>query len=372
MTTPLAGRPTFAAIDAAALRANFAAIRAMVPADVAVVAVVKANAYGHCAALVAPIFEAAGADYLGVATIEEGVELRAAGVRKPILVLTGASAGDVAACHEHQLSVAVLHRDMVRELAGARNPAPLRVHIKVDTGMGRIGVLPADLPALLDEVRRAGCFHIDGIYSHFASADSADPEYSDYQLRLFRQTVETLARAGERPQYVHIANSAAVLSRPDAHFTMVRPGIILYGAPPAARFAGDGFRQAMRLVTHVLELKAVPAEFPISYGQTFVTRRPSLIATLPIGYADGYSRKLSNRASVLIRGQRAPVIGAVCMDLTMVDVTKVGGAQLGDEVVLWGRQNGAEISVTEVAAWQETIAYEVLTGVGQRVPRILQ
>ena len=163
-----------------------------------------------------------------------------------------------------------------------------------------------------------------------------------------------------------------MLSRPDAHFTMVRPGIILYGAPPAPRFAGDGFRQAMRLVTHVLELKAVPAEFPISYGQTFVTRRPSVIATLPIGYADGYSHKLSNRASVLIRGQRAPVIGAVCMDLTMVDVTEVGGVQLGDEVVLWGRQNGAEISVTEVAAWQETIVYEVLTGVGQRVPRILQ
>jgi len=372
MTTPLAGRPTFAAIDAAALRANLAALRAVLPAHVAVLAVVKANAYGHGAALVAPIFEAAGADYLGVATIEEGVELRAAAVRKPILVLTGARAGDVAACHEHQLSVAVLHRDMVRELAGSRNPTPLRVHIKIDTGMGRIGVLPAELPALLDDVRRAGRFHIDGIYSHFANADSVDHEYSDYQLRVFRQAVETLAGAGERPQCVHIANSAAVLSRPDTHFTMVRPGIILYGVPPAPRLADDSFRPAMRLVTHILELKAVPSEFSISYGQTFVTRRPSLVATLPIGYADGYSRKLSNRASVLIRGQRAPVIGAVCMDLTMVDVTKVGGAQLGDEVVLWGRQNGAEISVTEVAAWQETIAYEVLTGVGQRVPRILQ
>jgi alanine racemase len=372
MTTPLAGRPTFAAIDAAALRANFAAVRALLPTHVAVLAVVKANAYGHGAAFVAPIFEAAGADYLGVATMEEGVELRNAGVRKPILVLTGASAGDVAACHEHQLSVALLHRDMVRELAGPRNPAPLRVHIKVDTGMGRIGVLPAELPALLDDLRRAGCFHIDGIYSHFANADSVDREYSDCQLRVFRQAVETLARAGEQPQWVHIANSAATLSRPDTHFSMVRPGIILYGVPPAPRLADDSFRQAMRLVTHIAELKAVPAEFPISYGQTFVTRRPSAIATLPIGYADGYSRKLSNRASVLIRGQRAPVVGAVCMDLTMVDVTEVAGAQLGDEVVLWGRQNGAEISVTEVAAWQETIAYEVLTGVGQRVPRIPQ
>ena len=193
MTAPLAGRPTFAAIDAAALRANFTAVRALLPANVAVMAVVKANAYGHGAALVAPIFEAAGADYLGVVTIEEGVELRAAGVRKPILVLTGARAGDVAACHEHQLSVGLLHRDMVRELAGSQNSAPLRVHIKVDTGMGRVGVLPDDLLALLDDVRRAGHFQIDGIYSHFASADSVDREYSDYQLRVFRQAVETLA-----------------------------------------------------------------------------------------------------------------------------------------------------------------------------------
>jgi alanine racemase len=372
MTTPAAGRPTFAAIDAAALRANLGAVRAALPAHVAVLAVVKANAYGHGAALVAPIFEAAGADHLGVATIEEGVELRAAGVRKPILVFTGARAGDIDACHEHQLSIAVLHREMGRELAGAPGTTPLHVHLKIDTGMGRVGVLPADLPALLDEVRRAGRFHIDGIFSHFANADSVDREYSDYQLRVFRQALETAAAAGVRPRWVHIANSAATLSHPDTHFTMVRPGIILYGVPPGARFTGDGFRPALRLMTHILELKAVPSEFSVSYGQTFVTRRPSLIATLPIGYADGYSRKLSNRAAVLVRGQRAPVVGAVCMDLTMVDVTEVSGVQLGDEVVLWGRQDGAEISVTEVAGWQETIAYEVLTGVGKRVPRILQ
>jgi alanine racemase len=372
MTTPAAGRPTFAAIDAAGLRANLGAVRAALPAHVAVLAVVKANAYGHGAALVAPIFEAAGADYLGVATIEEAVELRSAGVRKPTLVLTGATAGDVDACHEHQLSIALLHREMVPELAGAPGSTPLHVHIKIDTGMGRIGVLPADLPALLDDVRRTGRFHIDGIFSHFANADSVDRQYSDYQLKVFRQALETAAAAGARPRWVHIANSAATLSHPDAHFTMVRPGIILYGIPPGPRFTGDGFRPAMRLVTHILELKVVPSGFPVSYGQTFVTRRPSLIATLPIGYADGYSRRLSNRAAVLIRGQRAPVVGAVCMDLTMVDVTEVSGVELGDEVVLWGWQNGAEISVTEVAAWQETIAYEVLTGVGQRVPRILQ
>lgn len=337
-------------------------------------AVVKANAYGHGATLVAPIFEAAGADYLGVATVEEGVELRAAGVCKPILVLTGARRGDLGTVHEHQLSVAVLHRDMARDLAGPPNAPPLRVHVKVDTGMGRIGVLPAELPLLIDELHRAGRFEIEGLFSHFATADSVDQDYSDYQLDVFRQAIEAMRAASQRPRWVHIANSAATLSRPDTHFTMVRPGIVLYGVSPAAAApsAVNGLRPAMRLVTQVWALKAVPSEFPISYGQTFVTRRPSTIATLPIGYADGYSRKLSNRASVLIRGRRAPVIGTVCMDLTMVDVTDIPGVQLGDEVVLWGRMNGAEISVAEVAAWQETITYEVLTGVGKRVPRILQ
>jgi alanine racemase len=241
--------------------------------------------------------------------------------------------------------------------------------------MGRVGVLPAELPALLDEIRRAGTFVVEGVFSHFANADSVDRDYSDYQLAAFRQAVAALEAAGQRPRWVHIANSAAVLTRPDTHFSMVRPGIALYGVSPvvpAAASLTKRLRPVMRLVTHVWQLKAVPSEFPISYGQTFVTRRPSMIATLPIGYADGYSRTLSNRASVLIRGQRAPVVGRVCMDLTMVDVTDIGGVQLGDEVVLWGSQNGAEISVSEVAGWQETIPYEVLTGVGKRVPRILE
>lgn len=375
MTTPSFGRPTYAAVNAAALRQNFAVLRAAVGAKVAILAVVKAEAYGHGAALVAPILETAGADFLGVATVEEGVELRAAGIRKPILILTGITPGDLSAVHEHRLSAAVLHRQMVRELAAAAQPAPLPIHIKVDTGMGRIGVLPAELPGLLDDIRRAGTFVLEGVFSHFANADSVDRGYSDYQLSTFRQAVAALEAAGQRPRWVHIANSAAVWTRPDTHFSMVRPGIALYGispVPAAAPSLTHGLRPVMRLVTHILQLKAVPSEFPISYGQTFVTRRPSTIATLPIGYADGYSRTLSNRASVLVRGQRAPVVGRVCMDLTMADVTDVASVQLGDEVVLWGSQNGAAISVPEVAAWQETIPYEVLTGVGKRVPRILE
>lgn len=372
MTIPSAGRPTFAAIDASALRENFALLRAALPATTSILAVVKADGYGHRATLVAPILEGAGADWLGVATVEEGVEVRSAGVRTPILVLTGAGSGDVPALLEHRLSVAVLHREMVRDLASRLGTQRLPVHIKVDTGMGRLGVLPADVPALVDELQRAGCFEIEGIFSHFANADGVTRDYSDYQVRCFGQAIEALAAAGVRPRWMHIANSAATLSRADTHFSLVRPGIALYGVPPASTVAPKGLRPAMRLVTQIVQLKRVPSEFPVSYGQTFVTRRPSLLAVLPIGYADGYPRALSNRASVLVHGRRAPVVGAVCMDLTMVDVTDIEGAQLGDEVVLWGRQNGAEISVAEVADWQGSISYEVLTRLGKRVPRILQ
>jgi alanine racemase len=374
MTTPSAGRPTFAAINATALRHNFATLRATVGPGVGILAVVKADAYGHGAALVAPLLEAAGADAFGVATVEEGAELRAAGIRKPILVLTGIGRRDLGSVREHDLSVAIVHREMVRELADSTNAAPLPIHIKIDTGMGRIGVLPAELPALLDDIRQAGTFAVQGIFSHFANADSVDRDYADYQLATFRQTISVLDAARLRPRWIHLANSAAALTCPDTHFSMVRPGIALYGISPLAAAAPSlttSLRPVMRLVTHVWQLKNVPAEFPVSYGQTFVTRRPSRIATLPIGYADGYSRTLSNRASVLIRGQRAPVVGRVCMDLTTVDVTDIDGVQLGDEVVLWGAQHGAEISVSEVATWQGTIAYEVLTGVGKRVPRIL-
>jgi alanine racemase len=372
MTTASAGRPTFAAIDASALRDNFALLRAALPATTSILAVVKADGYGHGATLVTPALEDAGADWLGVATVDEGVEIRTAGARKPILVLTGASGGDVEALLEHRLSVALLHADMARDLAARLGSRRLPVHLKVDTGMGRIGVLPAEVPALLDELRRAGCFEVEGVFSHFANADAVTRDYSDYQLRAFRLALETMHETGVRPRWTHIANSAATLSRADTHLSLVRPGIVLYGVPPASTPAPSGLRPAMRLVTRIVQLKRVPSEFPVSYGQTFVTRRPSVLAVLPIGYADGYARALSNRAAVLVGGRRAPVVGAVCMDLTMVDVTDVEGVQLGDEVVLWGRQNGAEISVAEVADWQGSISYEVLTRLGKRVPRVVQ
>jgi alanine racemase len=371
MTTPSAGRPTLAAIDAAALRHNFALLRAAVAPDVAVLAVVKGDGYGHDAALVAPVLAAAGADWFGVATVDEGVALRCAGVRQPILVLTGAVRAEVGALAEYDLAVAVPHADMGRDLAAGAPVRPLRVHVKVDTGMGRIGVLPHELPALLAELRGSGAFSVEGLFSHFASAEGVDHGYAQQQLEAFGRAYDGVRAAGGAPRWVHIANSAATLRHPDAHFSLVRPGIALYGVEPAGTPA-PGLRPVMRLATHIVQLKSVPPGFAVSYGQTFVSRRPSLIATLPIGYADGYGRALSNRGCVLVRGQRAPVVGAVCMDLTMVDVTEVAGVRLGDEVVLWGRQYGAEITAGEVADWQGSIAYEVLTRLGPRVPRVLE
>ncbi|HVM95248.1 MAG TPA: alanine racemase [Candidatus Acidoferrales bacterium] len=369
MNFPRTGRPTYAAIDAAALRHNFNLVRARVAPTVKVLAVVKADAYGHGAGLVAPILDEAGADWFGVATVEEALELRNFGINKPILILAGAWGADVPLLLEHDLAAALLHREMARDLAAHCNGHKVRVHIKVDTGMGRIGVLPPELPSLLEEVRRLDAFAVEGLFSHFGNSDRVDREYSDVQLRNFQEVCEVVEAAGFSPPLVHLANSCGSWARPDAHFTMVRPGIVLYGIAPAGTPI-EGLRPAMRMVTHIIQLKNVPAEVPISYGQTFVTRHPSRIAVLAIGYADGYDRSLSNRGFVLVRGRRAPIVGTICMDLTMADVTDIPGAVVGDEVVLWGGQGDEEISVTEVGDWQGSVSYEVLTRLGKRVPRV--
>ncbi len=370
MTGTPAGRQTFAVIDTAALAHNFAHIRARVAPEVGILAVVKANAYGHGATLVAPVLDQAGAAAFGVATVGEAVELRNAGIDKPILVLGGAAARDMAALQRFRLSVALLDGAMARDLAEGARGARLRVHLKIDSGMGRLGVLPRDVPALLDVVRQAGCFDVEGVFSHFGDADDVSTPHCDAQVANFHQALQAVVGAGLAPTWVHLANSAAALTRPDTHFNLVRPGIALYGLTPPC--AGDvGLRPVMRLVTHVLQVRELDAGVPVSYAQRFTTTRPSRIAVLPIGYADGYSRLLTNRAQVLVRGQRVPVVGTVCMDLTMVDVTDLGDVGPGEEVVLWGEQGGARIDADEVGQWQGSIGYEVLNRVGKRVPRLV-
>jgi alanine racemase len=364
------GRPTIAWIDAEALRSNFARIRASVPPAVAILAVVKADAYGHGASLVAPLLAAAGADLFGVATLEEGVELREAGIVQPIVVLAGAARDEAAEAAARGLGVAVFDARLARDLAVALGERELAVHVKLDTGMTRLGAMPEDLPALIGALRDCPRLRVEGVFSHFGDADSVGTPFADRQIRAFRDGVGMLRAAGFAPRWVHLANSVATLTRPESFGNLVRPGIILYGVPPAAAEPG-GWRQVMHLRTRVWQVKSVPAGCPVSYGQTFVTRRPSRIAVLPVGYADGYDRRLSNRGQVLIHEQRAPIVGRVCMDFAMADVTDVPQADAGDEVVLWGDQGSANLSVTEVAEWQGSIAYEVLTRVGKRVPRIL-
>jgi alanine racemase len=364
------GRPTVAEVSLSALRWNLRRVRELVGPEVAVMAVVKADAYGHGSVTAARAFVEAGATMLGVSTVEEGVTLRQAGLDHPIVVLGGAFPGEARAVVEHRLAAAVWTKDAAEALAAAAGAAGRRVevHVKIDTGMTRLGLSLGDVRAFAEALHGVDGLEVAGVFSHFASADAVDTASARTQVARFREGVAALASAGVRPPLVHLANSAAVLSAPDAHFTMVRPGIMLYGYAPAPHLAERAaVRPAMRLVTAVAQARRVPAGTPVGYGGTFVTARPSLIGVLPVGYADGYHRLASNRARVMVRGQRVPVAGRVCMDHTMIDLTDAGDVPAGERVVLFG---GAAPGADELAGWCETIAYEMLTSVGRRVPRV--
>jgi len=359
------GRPTVAEVSLAALRHNCRRVRELVGPGVAVLAVVKADAYGHGAAPAARAFLEAGAWGLGVSSVVEGTELRRAGVTAPIIVLGGVFAGEERDVAAGDLEVALWDAERAHALAAAGRP--VRVHLKIDTGMTRLGLDVPQVREFGELVRGTKGLEIAGVFSHFASADAVDTAAARAQAGRFAGALEALAAAGIRPPHVHLANSAAVLSAPAVHFTMVRPGIMLYGYAPAPHLAARAqVRPAMRFGTGVTQTRRVPAGTPVSYAGTFVTARPSTIATLPVGYADGYHRLASNRAQVVVRGRRAPVAGRVCMDHTMIDVTDVPGVAPGDPVQLFGDRLGAD----QLAEWCETIPYEMLTAVGKRVPRV--
>lgn len=369
-------RPTRAEVDYDALRHNYEAVRALAP-RVDVLAVVKANAYGHGAVEVARTLESAGVRFLGVALVEEGLELRNAGVQAPILVLGGSYTGGYDLMVEHDLIPTVFRPEHLSELSAAAKSAGRDViaHLKIDTGMGRIGVLMDLLAAFLDHAKTFTNVRLDGLLSHFANADLADQAVTKEQVRHFRSALKLMRERGYEPSFRHLSNSAGVLDlaevRDGVELNLVRPGLMLYGVVPAGWLKDRvPLKPVLAWKTGVTHLKSVPAGTAISYGGTFITKRPSVIATLPIGYADGYDRAYSSRAKVLIRGKRAPIAGRVCMDMCMIDVTDIAGVQVGDEVVLMGRQSGEEIPVDELAALSDTIPYEILCGVGARVPRV--
>lgn len=379
MTAAVASvRPTTAHIDLGALRHNLAQVRRLA-GDREVIAIVKADAYGHGAVPVARALAAEGVTRFGVALVEEGRALREAGIRGEVLVLGGFVEDQAAEIVELGLTATIFHAghaDTLNEAARlAGRAAP--VHVKIDTGMGRLGFSPAAAPAAIAALARCAFLRLEGLMTHFADADLADPAYAREQVARFDAVAEAVRRAGVRIPIRHAANSAAVMAASSWRSAMggplydaVRPGLMLYGARPGpAVGAVADLRPVLSLTTRILLLKRVPSGTPISYGRTFVTRRESLIAVLPIGYADGYPRALSNAGRVLVRGRAAPVVGRVCMDLTMVDATDAPGAAEGDEAVVIGAQGAAAITVEEVAADAGTIAYEILCGIGPRVPR---
>ncbi len=368
-------RPTRAEVSEAALRHNLAAAKkAFAPAEV--LAVVKANAYGHGAVQVARVLEDEGVAMLAVALIEEGIELRNAGVRAPILVMGGSYEGGYELLVEHELTPTVFRAEHLSGLREAAGDKAVAVHLKLDSGMGRIGALPAELPGLLKELKASPQLKLEGFLSQLANADLPDSDLTAVQLQRFREGLARVRDAGFAPRWRHLANSAGALTQPQARdgvdVNLVRPGLFLYGLATAPWLEGRvKLERVMSWKTGITHLKTVEAGTPVSYGSTWVAMKKSVLATLPVGYADGYSRTFSNRAVALVRGKRAPVVGRVTMDMCVLDVTGIAGVNVGDEVVLLGGQGKERVDAEELATLMDSIHYEVLCGVGARVPRLL-
>lgn len=365
--------PTVAEIDLGAFCHNLDLVQRSIAPGVKVAAMVKADGYGHGAwPLSRAALEAGLAEVFGVAHVDEAVALRQKGLDAPIIVLGGCFEDRAEEVVAYGLEPALFSMKLAEavDAVARRQGRVVACHLKIDTGMGRLGLPPEEA---LDAAKRLSDLEglrLAGIMTHFATADWADKAYAQEQLGRFARAVRSVREAGITVPFVHAANSAAILSMPDSHFEMVRPGIMLYGAPPSAEVGAEAdLRPVMTLKSRVAHLFDLSVGESVSYGRRFVAERPSRIATLPIGYADGWSRLLSNRGSVLVRGRRVPIVGTVCMDLTMVDVTDVPGVSVGDEVVLIGRQGDGVITADEVATATDTISYEVFTRIGERIPR---
>lgn len=365
-------RPTLAEIDLDAMAHNLRMVKQRV-APAKVMAVVKANAYGHGLLNVTDRAVREGADYLGVALVEEGIRLRNRQKDIPILVFGGFFPEQIDAFLAHDLELTLYDQPCAEALAErARNlGCDARVHIKVDTGMGRVGVPWQQASDFVRRVAELPGVALVGIYTHFATSDERDKGFAELQLKRFSEVLEQLEARSIHIPLKHAANSGAVLDMPVSYFDMVRLGVSLYGYYPSPATSREmPLRPAMSLKSRVIFLKEVAAGTPVSYGCTYVTSAPTRIATVPIGYADGYNRRLSNAAEVLIRGRRYPVVGRVCMDQIMVDVGRDTAVEVGDEVVLMGRQGDDAISIYEWCEVLQTIPYEVTCWMSERVPRV--
>ena len=365
-------RPTAVTVNLTRMTENYLAIKTAV-APAKVMAVLKANAYGHGLVEIAKHVAALGVPYIGVAFLEEGILLREVGIETPILVLGGILGNQIPLFLQHDLTLPASSVEKLTNIdkAAAKMGVIAKVHLKIDTGMERIGVHYYSAHTLLEAALTCQHCDVEGIYTHFANSDAADLRSARLQLERFNEVLSFYEKRGlERPPLCHTANSGAILQLPEAHFDMVRAGIVLYGVYPSAEVRQTiAVRPALRWTSHVVYFKVVQPEHPVSYGSTWQTDHMVRLVTVPVGYGDGYFRSMSNRAEVIIRGKRYPIVGRVCMDQIMVNI-EWDSAYNGDEVVLIGESGDASIRCEDLAAWASTVPYEILTNINTRVPRI--
>lgn len=336
-------------------------------------AVVKADAYGHGAIEVTRALMRHGISRFAVVSVDEGLTLRQAGITAPIVVLGPLFPEQVSELFAHQLTPVVSEQSILPILSKAASSlnTAYPIHIKVETGMGRLGLRARDVESLIQTLPPRGPLQLEGMMTHLADTDGVSEDATEEQLAAFRRVLTQVEQRGWRIPLVHTTNSAGLIRFPQSHFSLVRPGIMLYGYHTLPKSVpAPTLQPVLSLRTTIAHIRTVEPGGTVSYNRTFVAKRRSRIAVLPIGYADGYSRRLSNRGMVLIHGQRAPVVGLVCMDMVMIDVTGIPGAQVGDEVILIGQQGQERILADEVAAWTDTIPYEILCAIGPRVPRV--
>ena len=383
MTPPVPStptRPTWVEISLPQLAENYRVIRNHVGPERAVMAIIKADAYGHGLVEVAKTLAGLGVDWFGVTSADEGVELRQQGISQPILLLTGFWEGEQSALTDFDLVPAVYSEDQLTALEswGQRSGKRIPFHLKVNTGMGRLGIHWQEVDSFLQTYRRMSHAEMEGLFTQFSAAEDFTNRQTEEQEERFQAVVEALGRAGIQPRYIHQANSAAIVSRPETWGNMVRPGLLLYGyqLPPripegsaAPACCSLPVREILTFKTKVISVKEVPAGIALGYGGRYITPRPSRIATIPAGYADGLDRRLSNRGHVVICGQCAPIVGNISMDLTLLDVTEIPQLAVGEEVILIGRKGACSVTALELAEMTGTIPYEILCGIGKRVPR---
>jgi alanine racemase len=360
-------------IDLGILEENCKTIMSKLSSETGVLCVVKADAYGHGAIEVSRRLESLGVLYLGVATIDEAVELRVNNINSPILVMSGIMPwDDVSVFHQHSITPVVYDLSALTRLCSMAKGfrTPLKIHLKFDTGMGRLGFMPDDAAIVMDRLEGTQNIQVEGLMSHFSSSETRD-EYGIEQVSTFKSVMEHFIKGGFRPTIIHMANSAAIINYPEAHFTMVRTGISLYGSHSSMDLKELlPTRQVMKFASRVALIREFPEGFALSYGRTYVTSRKTRVAYIPVGYADGYPRVFSNRGSVLIHDKRHDIIGRICMDWFLVDITDDDEVTVKDEVILLGQGMTNTITADEIAEISETIPYEILCKISKRVTRI--